>query len=58
MNNHEILKQFRLFSAVLPTAISTRQHPPHNRLHHPLAVRLRAHESGFKLVTEGYELFF
>jgi len=29
---------------------------PHNRLHQPLAVRLRAQESGFKLIAEGHEL--
>jgi len=32
-------------------------HPAHHRLHQPLVVRLRAQESGFKLITEGRELF-
>jgi len=32
------------------------QHPPHNRLNQPLAVRLRVQESGFKLIAEGHEL--
>lgn len=35
-----------------------RQHPPHNRLHQLLAVRLGAHESGFELIAEGKKFFF
>ncbi len=46
MNNHEILKQFRFIQ----------RRAPHNRLNKPLAVLLRAHESGFKLIAEGHEL--
>ncbi len=35
-----------------------RQHPPHNRLHQPLAVRLRARKSGFEGIVEGHELVY
>jgi prophage maintenance system killer protein len=40
----------------ISSAASTLQHPPHNRLHQLLAVRLRAQKSGFKLIAEGHEL--
>jgi hypothetical protein len=31
-------------------------HPPHNRLHQLLAIRLRVQESGFEVIAEGDEL--
>jgi len=48
----------KISQILLLNAISTRQHPPHNRLHQLLAVRLRAQESGFELIAEGCELVY